>query len=120
MSIRHGECIRKRVRQANSPGANEAEDGRQMGRGEMGLMCHDGLCVCVVWVRFGALVVTALAHALVCWRRSLHMSQISTIADGAFAGLVALTRLYGAVLWPGSVVFVACCSVLALMWVAGG
>ncbi len=57
-------------------------------------------CVTAVWVSvcFGA-IVTALAHAVVCLRRELYNNQISTIANGTFAGLTALTVLYGAGLW---------------------
>ncbi len=50
--------------------------------------------VCAVWVCLGAVVATALAHALVCRRRSLSNNRISTIANGAFGGLTALTLLY--------------------------
>jgi hypothetical protein len=38
---------------------------------------------------------TVLAHALVCRRRWLDSNHISTIANGAFTGLTALTHLYG-------------------------
>jgi hypothetical protein len=50
--------------------------------------------------------VPALTHAVVCRRRRLHSNQISTIADGAFAGLTALLSLYGAGLWAGRGQFV--------------
>ncbi len=43
--------------------------------------------------------MTALSHAVVCRRRYLYNNQISTIANGAFTGLTALTELYGAGLW---------------------
>ncbi len=43
--------------------------------------------------------MTAPAHAVVCRCRSLWGNRISTIANGTFAGLTALTELYGAVLW---------------------
>jgi hypothetical protein len=43
----------------------------------------------------------ALAHAVACRRRDLDSNQISTIANGAFAGLTALTDLYDAGLWGG-------------------
>ncbi len=49
-----------------------------------------------VWACLGAVVATALAHAVVCRRRQLYNNQISTIASGAFAGLTALTLLYAA------------------------
>jgi hypothetical protein len=49
--------------------------------------------------------VTALAHAVVCRRRWLYTNQISTIANGAFTGLTALTELYGAGLWGFMVMF---------------
>jgi hypothetical protein len=39
---------------------------------------------------------TALSHAVVCRRRYLSRNKISTIASGTFAGLTALTQLYGA------------------------
>jgi hypothetical protein len=58
--------------------------------------------------------VTALAHAVVCRRRYLSNNQISTIANGAFAGLTALTDLYGAGLWV-RVIFGSRCLVLAWM-----
>jgi hypothetical protein len=35
--------------------------GRRMGRGEMGLTA---VCVCAVWMCFGAVCATALAHAV--------------------------------------------------------
>jgi hypothetical protein len=43
--------------------------------------------------------MTALADAVLCRRRYLDSNQIRTIANGAFAGLTALTSLYGAGLW---------------------
>jgi hypothetical protein len=43
--------------------------------------------------------VAAPAHAVVYPYRGLDNNQISTIANGAFAGLTALTGLYGAGLW---------------------
>jgi hypothetical protein len=55
----------------------------------------------VVWVCFAAALATALAHGLVFRRRHLSNNQISTIANGAFAGLTALTRLYDVGLWAG-------------------
>jgi hypothetical protein len=66
-----------------------------MGTDDMGLMCDGGLGVCAVWVCFGAVfaTATALAHAVACRRRELHSNQISTIANGAFAGLTALSSL---------------------------
>ncbi len=67
-----------------------------MGRGEMGLMCDGCLCVCAVRVCFGAVLATALAHPVACRRRYLNSNQISTIANGTFAGLTTLTSLYGA------------------------
>ncbi len=67
-------------------------------------------CITAVWVSvcFGAMLVTALAHAVVVRRRYLYNNQISTIANGTFAELTALSELYSAGLrvW---VVFVACC-----------
>jgi hypothetical protein len=70
--------------------------------------------VCAVRVWFGAVRATALAHAVVCRRRWLFSNQISTIANGAFAGLTALSWLYdaGFGFW---VVFGACCLVFASM-----
>jgi hypothetical protein len=65
------------------------------------LMLDGCLGVGVVWVCFAAALATALAHGLVFRRRHLSNNQISTIANGAFAGLTALTRLYGAGLWAG-------------------
>ncbi len=58
-------------------------------------------CVTAVWVSvcFGAMLVTALAHAVACRRRSLNSNQISTIVNGTFVGLTALTVLYVAGLW---------------------
>ncbi len=61
-----------------------------------------------VWACLGAVCTTALGHAVICRRRRLDSNQISIIANGTFAGLTALTRLYGAGLWT-LVVFVACC-----------
>ncbi len=60
-------------------------------------------CVTAVWVSvcFGAMLVTALAHAVLCWCRWLDSNQMSTIANGTFSGLTALTELYGAGLWAG-------------------
>jgi hypothetical protein len=52
-----------------------------------------------IWVCEGAVLATALAHMVVCRRRWLFSNQISTIADGAFAGLTALTQLYDSGLW---------------------
>ncbi len=43
--------------------------------------------------------MTALAYAVVCRCRDLWNNQISTIANGTFTGLTALTQLYGAGLW---------------------
>jgi hypothetical protein len=43
--------------------------------------------------------VTALADAVACRRRQVDSNRISTIANGAFTGLTALTWLYGAWLW---------------------
>jgi hypothetical protein len=43
--------------------------------------------------------MTALADAVLCRCRRLDSNQIRTIANGAFAGLTALTELYGAGLW---------------------
>jgi hypothetical protein len=60
--------------------------------------------------------VTALSHAVVCRCRQLQGNQISTIANGAFVGLTALDRLYGAGLW-GLVLSVGSrCLVFAWMW----
>jgi hypothetical protein len=42
----------------------------------------------------------------------LYSNQISTIANGAFAGLTGLTYLYDAGLWAWAV-FVACCFMFA-------
>jgi hypothetical protein len=81
----------------------------------MGLMCDGGLGVCAVWVCFGAVRATALAHAVVCRRRYLYNNQISSIANESFARLTALTWLYGAGLWAWAA-FVSCCLVLAWMW----
>jgi hypothetical protein len=97
-----------------------------MGRGEMGLLCDGGLGICAVWVWVcfgapGAVHATALAYAVVCRRRYLFSNQISSIANGAFAGLTALTSLYGAGLsmHVGWVVF-ACCLLFAWMRGAEG
>jgi hypothetical protein len=43
--------------------------------------------------------VKALADAASCRCRHLSNNQISTIANGTFTGLTALTWLYGAGLW---------------------
>jgi hypothetical protein len=51
------------------------------------------------WLRLGVVLATALAHAVVCRRRWLHNNTISTISNGAFAGLTALTELYDTGLW---------------------
>jgi hypothetical protein len=85
--IWHGECI-----------CNCVDEGRRMGRVQMRLMtctymCDGGLGVYAVWVCFGAMLVTSLAHTVVCRRRSLSNNEISTIANGAFAGLTALQYL---------------------------
>jgi hypothetical protein len=51
-------------------------------------------CGAVGWAVFVACCFThAFAHTVVCRRRDLHGNQISTVANGAFAGLTALTRL---------------------------
>ncbi len=55
--------------------------------------------VFALWMWLGAVSVTALTHAVVCRRRRLESNQISTIANGAFTGLTALTWLYDAGLW---------------------
>ncbi len=55
----------------------------------------------------------ALVHEVVFRRRDLSFNQISTIANGTFAGLTALTLLYGAGLWAGRVIFGACFLMLA-------
>ncbi len=60
---------------------------------------------------------TALAHAVLCWCRWLSSNQISTIANGTFAGLTALTELYGAGLWAGMSLLRF---VLAWIWGAEG
>jgi hypothetical protein len=53
--------------------------------------------------------LTALAHAVVFRRRDLANNNISTISNGAFNGLTALTELYAAGLWLGlSLVLGAC------------
>ncbi len=65
---------------------------------------------------FGAMCSIALVHAVVCRRRDLSFNQISTIANGTFAGLTALTSLYGVGLWAGRVIFGACFLMLAWMW----
>jgi hypothetical protein len=70
-------------------------------------------------VFFEAVLATALAHAVFCRRRWLTSNQISTIANGAFAGLTALTELYGTGLWV-RVIFGACCLVFACMRDAEG
>jgi hypothetical protein len=70
-------------------------------------------------VCIGAMLVTALAHAVVFLRRQLQGNQISTIDNGTFAGLTALTELYGAGLWVRDVLN-ACCLVFAWMWGAEG
>jgi hypothetical protein len=59
--------------------------------------------------------VTALSHAVVCRRRTLHNNRISTIANGVFTGLTALTQLYGVGLCGSWVIFVALCLVVAWM-----
>jgi hypothetical protein len=64
---------------------------------------NGGLGVCVLWSD----VMTAFAHAVVCWRRDLGINQISSLANGTFSGLTALTILYGAGLWIW-VFFLAC------------
>ncbi len=46
-------------------------------------------------------VMTALPHVVAFRRRQLHNNQISSLADGTFAGLTALTVLYVAGLWIG-------------------
>jgi hypothetical protein len=69
-------------------------------------------------VCFGVVFATALAHAMVCWRRNLYSNQISTIANGAFAGLTALQTLYGAGMWV-RVVFVAFFLLFAWVYVWG-
>ncbi len=82
-----------------------------MGRGEMGPMCDGGLCVCAVWVCFGAVC----AHTVVCRRRRLQGNGISTITNGTFAELTALFELYGVGLkaWAG---FVTC---RLVFWMCG-
>jgi hypothetical protein len=61
------ECIRKRVRRAKSAGTNTK--GRQMGRGEMGLIRDGSLrrfaCLFGVGYLWRAMRVIALAHAVV-------------------------------------------------------
>ncbi len=52
-------------------------------------------------MRLEVVRATALAHAVVSRCRALYMNQISTITNGTFAGLTALTELYGAGLWAG-------------------
>jgi hypothetical protein len=55
------------------------------------------VCVCVcacACVRGSGCL--ALAHTAVCRRRNLDTNQISTITNGAFAGLPALRELCGA------------------------
>jgi hypothetical protein len=49
-----------------------------------------------VFVRYGCVTkrATVLAHAAVFRRRWLFNNQISTIANGTFAGLTALQTLY--------------------------
>jgi hypothetical protein len=87
----------------------------------MGLTRDGGGCAC-----FGAVRATALAHALVCRRRWLYNNQISTIANGAFAGLTALSQLYGAGLRARSLGCLCIsslllrCLVFATMWGAEG
>jgi hypothetical protein len=84
-----------------------------MGVGEMGLMCDGGLGACAVRVLFGAMFATAwtaLAHEVVCCR-NLSSSQISTIANGAFAELTALTRLYDAGCGLGMLLLCVCMDV---------
>ncbi len=61
--------------------------------------------------------MTALAHAVVSRRRQLYSNQISTIGNGAFTGLTALTSLYGAGLWGFMVMFGSRCIVVA--WIRG-
>ncbi len=70
-----------------------------MGREAIGLMWEGSLFVCELCVTFGAMCTNALVHAVVCLGRDLFSNQISTIANGAFAGLTALTTLYGTGLW---------------------
>jgi hypothetical protein len=48
----------------------------------------------VVWVWLGAIHAATLAHAVVCRGRYLSSNEISSIANGAFGGLTALTYLY--------------------------
>jgi hypothetical protein len=59
----------------------------------MVLIRDGGGCPCDVSVT-RAMHMIALAHAVVCRRRWLNNNQISTIGNGAFAGLTALTQLY--------------------------
>jgi hypothetical protein len=62
-----------------------------------------------VWRLLGAAYATAPADAVVCRQRDLNRNQISTIANGTFAGLTALTLLYGAGLWAGLSLLLASC-----------
>jgi hypothetical protein len=80
------------------------DKGRWIKRAEKGLTRDGGACLCGLhaWVGgFGAGEATALADVVLCRRRRLNSNQISTIANGAFAGLTALTDLYDAGLWVG-------------------
>jgi asparagine N-glycosylation enzyme membrane subunit Stt3 len=70
-----------------------------MGREAIGLMWEGSLFVCELCVSSGAMCTNALVHAVVCLRRRLSSNQISIIANGTFAGLTALTWLYGVGLW---------------------
>ncbi len=88
-----------------------------MGRGAIGLMWEEGLFVCEMSVFSGAMCTNALAHAVVCLGRVFSSNQISSIANGAFAGLTALTQLYGAGLWAVSVIRVWCLLLGACMGV---
>jgi hypothetical protein len=76
-----------------------------MGREAIGLMWEGGLFICELCVSSEAMCTNALVHAVVCLRRRLSSNQISIIANGAFAGLTALSTLYGAGLWAVSVIF---------------
>ncbi len=83
-----------------------------MGREAIGLMWEGSLFVCELCVSFGAMSTNALVHAVVCLGRDLSFNRISTIANGTFAGLTALTSLYGVGLWAGRMIFGACFLVL--------
>jgi hypothetical protein len=87
--------------------SRELQQRRKDGQRGVWTLYYGGLCVFVVWVSFGAVCTTSLTHGMILLRW-LYSNKISTIANGTFAGLTALTRLYGAGLLAGWVFLGPC------------